>query len=295
MQRLWVLLTMTALLLSGCASDAQDETAAECTEDCGEGQIVPETTETPTEATEGNVTNSAGTALMALLTGPANVTLGDVAGFSIETSDDAAWTLDADGDGAADHEGTGSALVNHTYEAAGSFVALLNATDGTRSTSSAWNVTVIVPEVEAPTGPEPIFTILEMVEGCWLCVDGGITPAADDPGAVGCVGWQLNDNELDCGWVAISPEYVGLPFSLFSYTSGTLPELSSDGDPDYEFWDSCDHDGTMIARDHGGTYGAPKAGIIPEGAGCLVAYEFSWPNVGHSIEFSIGADVHTGA
>lgn len=221
-----------------------------------------------------------------LLNGSAPLTVNFTVDGSDADGDDLTWALSLNGTVFAN----GTQLpgdANITFEAAGNFTVVLEVSDG-RNTTMA-DVTIAVSS-GAPA-VEPIFETFHMVEGCELCIDSELV-TGERMGADGCAGWNLGENEVDCAWLAIPEDYVGTPWSAFSYTDGTIPLLGTDGDVDVEFYDACDPDGTPIDLVRENSFGEPESGTIPEGAGCIVGFEFSWPNLGHTIEISLGEVAH---
>lgn len=186
--------------------------------------------------------------------------------------------------------------IDHTFDP-GNYTAILEITfDDRAPLVGALDLRIeAVQNATDAAGPafEPIFVVLQMVDGCELCVDGD-NPATGTPGAQGCIGFQLGENELDCGWVEIPQEAWGAPFSVRSELNGPLVGvLGTEGSPDLEFYDSCSASGTEIYEDIDGNHDSDMAeGIIPEGAGCLIVFDFHWPNLGYFVEFSIGAATH---
>lgn len=281
-QKWWVACAALLTVLSGClegeAPDAEPLDSDPAPTDPADGnQTAPPTNGTenaaPTASLEASAQNG---------TAPLNVTF--TLGGSDPDGDNLTWTLTVGNDTV-----TGDVLpasVNRTL-AAGNHTVTLTVSDGDLTGNASLLIAVAVGGAPAV---EPILQVLEMVEGCYLCIDSEL--ATGEPmGAEGCVGWNLEENELDCGWVAIPDGYAGTPFSVYSYTSGTLIPFGTDGHPDVEFRDSCSPGSSVVEQvfDQGGD---KVVGVIPEGAKCIVAFEFHWPNVGHTIEVSLGAAVH---
>lgn len=278
----WVVCAALFTLLAGCIDDAPgadpDPDPAPVNDgddgDDGDGnQTAPPTNAAPTATLEASALNG---------TAPLNVTF--TLGGSDPDGDDLTWSLTVGNDTQA-----GDALpatVNATLEV-GNHTVTLTVSDGNLTGNATL---VIAVEAGAATGPavEPILGVFEMIEGCELCVDGA-NPAFS--GAEGCVGWHLGENELDCAWMEIPDGYQGQPYSVFSYTSGTIPLFGTDGHPDVDFYDDCASGATLVER-HWDQSDDKVVGVIPDGAKCLVAFEFHWPNLGHTIEVSLGQAIH---
>lgn len=274
----WLALSAALLtLFAGCADKTSDIDPIDTDPVDGGNETAPPPTPPVNTAPVASLVASAmnGTA-------PLNVTL-TLDGSDVD-GDNLTWSL-----AIGNETQTGDALpatVDAVLEE-GNHTITLTVSDGNATHDAGLLISVVSGAV---VGPEPLFTVLEMIEGCELCIDSEVV-LGEPLGAAGCIGWHLGDNELDCGWVAIPDGYAGSPFSVFSYTSGTIPLTGTDGHPDVEFWDTCSDSGTLIEQvfDQDGD---TVTGIIPEGAGCIVAFEFHWPNVGHTVEVSLGVAAH---
>lgn len=202
-------------------------------------------------------------------------------------NDTLSWTLDADGDGSADTQGESlPANFTFSYAAEGLYNVTFTVTDGDGTAVAGLEINA-TGAVEEAGGFVPFIVTLNMIEGCELCVDGG-------QNSQGCVGFHLGVNEIDCGWVEIPPEAWGLPFSVYAELTGPLTAANGiDASPDIEWYDSCSAGGTSVGTDIDGNHDIPTVkGTIPEGAGCLIIFEFHWPNLGHMFEVSIGENIH---
>ncbi len=212
------------LALAGCASDSSEPTEAQQPESQepdqpDSGQQQPEQEQGPAaeepEAPSGGGNESApntapeGSLSVSALevTVPANVTY-MMSGTDAD-GDALSWTLDVDGDGAADSEGS-SLPFNFTFSFtdAGNYTATFVVTDGDASVEK--NLTVVALE-PADDGP------LQVAEGSWHtggmaeCAVGEYTPEAD--------GVLYSFFEVD-------PATWGLPFT--AQLSGTVPHLTGD-------------------------------------------------------------------
>ncbi len=141
--RAWILATLLLTsVLAGCAgtptSGVADETVADSETTNPDGSAVEPGNKTQAPAV--NFTNTAPEAMLnATIDGLAaifNITVTDL------DNDTVTWIFDATGNGAEDHNGTGSAIVNITYAAAGVYNATLTVTDGTNETIA--NMTVVI-------------------------------------------------------------------------------------------------------------------------------------------------------
>lgn len=139
-----------ALMLAGCTDDngSDDGTDDLTVEDGGAGET-NETGETVGEAA-GNLTAVLGSSVTEG-TAPLLVT------FELTTEDGEprefiAWTLDVDGDGEVDAEGSSlPATFEHTYTETGTFEALYTLVDGDMTSNTTATITVLAGEV-----PEPV-------------------------------------------------------------------------------------------------------------------------------------------
>lgn len=198
-----VILITIAAVLSGCLNGDDADPA-------------PTDTTTSTEDTNGNVTTSppetteedVNAAPVPELT--ADLTTGDaplLVTFAI-AGDDAdgdalTWTLDADGDGTSDADGTevpGTFAFNYT--AAGNYSALLTMSDGTDEATATLNLTISEAAPPTVTLPEPItfsdtitgayagqYVAVEAKEHTWSFAPAGVTNMTisvshDSPGAI---------------------------------------------------------------------------------------------------------------
>ena len=175
-------ITILALLLvgfAGCADDAADEPATvdeptelETSDDAGGN-----TTQTPdgdgsepaTNATQGDALNTPPSALLTADIEQGTVPFDVLFALSGEDADGDAltWTLDVDGDGAADHNGSElPANVTATYTDAGTYNVTFWVTDGMNTTTA--NVTINGTAAMAATGPVQVAsgTVVTSPYGC---------------------------------------------------------------------------------------------------------------------------------
>ncbi len=263
------LLTL-ALVLSGCTSDEpdpeSDDLQAPPTDSTGgtgnTGGSTPPPEEEPSNNTgatpppqaNGTAPNTPPEAELVATTTqvivPADVTF-TLSGSDAD-GDDLAWTLDADGDGVADSEGT-SLPFNFTfsYTAAGNYTVTFNVTDGSINVVE----TLVVDAIEevAPAADFPFSADIPLTIACFHCfVVGGGT-------ADGCLSFQTGRNGVDCGWVELPAGAGGRDFTA-----------DGDGDADVVFYDTCGGEAVGIYDNEGN-----EAGTVPSGSGCVVAWDFS--------------------
>jgi PKD repeat protein len=183
---------LLATAFSGCLADPEAQSVTTTTSSSGAPTASATAGTTGTNGTGGAMTSSApaeNTAPTANLTtdlvngtAPLNVT------FTIdgadEDGDELSWTLDADGDGTEDYNGTEvpSAIV-HEFTAVGNYTALLTVTDGTDNATASVDIVVEVPPVTGPNlcqraatqtaGPVYVF---DGDGGTWIFIEANDIP-----------------------------------------------------------------------------------------------------------------------
>lgn len=242
--RFSVVLIGLMVVLSGCL--AGEKTASDST---SPSPSVSETVDagTSTNTTEPSaepspdVPNSSPTATLSASiengTVPLNVTF-DFSAQDADAGQELLWSLDADGDGSADAEGSRDALpgnYTHTYLVEGLFNATLLVDDGEANTSA--NITIIV-SASAPSGP-----IQE--------VDGNVA-ASTLPSCALQYPEQLED--IDHAVFDIDPRTFGLTF-LLTFEVAAADTIGID---------FVDASGASLAEDSSG--GDPISGEVPENA-----------------------------
>lgn len=250
-------LVLMGALFAGCTDEPTESQDAKIP--------VEETTSTTTTSSTGTTAAPAGEPTPADETAPnrapevtfvpnaTSVDAGSGVTFAINATDadgdELSWTLDGDGDGVVDAEGT-EATVSFTYEAAGNFVATLNVTDGNSTVTATATIEVIEVVVDEPTGTEyPVTFSQDILLSCPHCLLG------PDAGQTTCLAVLLDDQGLDCAFFELPADAAGRTFvadGLF------LPFIEFHADctgTDLKEWNT---DGT---------------GLIPEGAGCAVMYD----------------------
>lgn len=248
MRSAWIALLLASVAFAGCSDDSADADPTETTTSTGTAGTTTETNTTteaagPGESDDGNETgdvNSPPTATLAASnqngTAPLDVTF--QLGGADEDGDSLAWTLDLDGDGAADEVGDVlPTTVNATYEA-GTHNITLTVTDGRANTTA--NLTIeVVEATEEPAGPAQTAsgTILTSPYGCLqnAYLNGPVAPY-----------FVTFD---------IEPASYGLPFLATFET--TVPSIENVA----QFWVGT---GTVA-----GTFtsdGGAVEGVVPEGA-----------------------------
>ena len=150
MRNLVVVLLMLAVALSGCSDG---DTDPEPQDDGTQG-----TADEPTDGPESSssVENKANTPPTANLTadaatGQAPLTVNFTVGGTDADGDALNWTLDADGDGTADANGSElPGTFSFSYPQAGNYSAAATVTDGNASTTARLNITVSAAPPVAP-------------------------------------------------------------------------------------------------------------------------------------------------
>ena len=267
MRTLLVTMIVLGLALSGCAEKKKD--------DGGDGPSTTTTTTSSTATTtgiKGNVsTNQPPTAtLLANATGavPLNVTF--VLNATDNDGDALTWTLSF-GDTASQNGTFPAALgnaskpfqhtanVTHLYASGGAYNATLSLSDGKATT----NVTLRL-NVTAGTPFEQFVAEGTPDLPCPQCSNAGANTG---------IGYRAGVNELDSFFVDIPEGAPGQPFTL----------VSSGGDPDMVFRDSCEGGAAV-----GDTFLAagPEAGTVPDGAKCALMWEPE--GAGSTITLTIG-------
>jgi hypothetical protein len=167
--------------------------------------------------------------------------------------DELSWTLDFGDETDAETGTTLPANATHTY-AVGNYTANFTLDDGTATKSYEVEVAVT-----AAGGPQQVVYAAEVTVFCEHCSVVVFETGAFVPSASLASGEQ----GFDAIWLEITPEMVGLPFTI----------TSTGGDPDAVALDACAPDAGQIEA-----YGeGPEAGVIPPGAACLVTWEFETP------------------
>ncbi|HEX9815612.1 MAG TPA: hypothetical protein VGB18_01415 [Candidatus Thermoplasmatota archaeon] len=230
------------VVFSGCL--AGEETASDSTSP-SPSTSAPTTSEVPTSSapatTDAPAPNTPPTATLSASiengTVPLNVTFNFTA-QDADAEDELSWSLDADGDGAADASGGGELLpgnYTHSYSAEGLFNATLLVDDGEANSSA--NITIVV-SASAPAGP-----IQE--------VDGDV-PASTLPSCLLLYPEELEG--IDHAVFDIDPRTFGLTFTLtFEVTAADTIGI-----------DFVDAAGASLAEDSSG--GDAITGEVPENA-----------------------------
>lgn len=238
--RVWIMATvLLSAVLAGCAGEPVENNDG----DLMGTDPAPGGNETVEVA---NVTNAPPMAALNVsidgLMAVFNITVTDADNDTIN------WTLDANGNGTVDHNGTESALVNVTYAAGGNYTALLSVTDGHNVTNITLLVIAIAPE-PLPPGQETTVT--------WIA--GTLAP-----GCLGDIFGVPFAQELDgiaYQSFAIEPHTIG-----YDYTATATADPTGGGDAGLAFLDA---DWGTISSDFVSRSGA---GTVPEGA----AYGLFW-------------------
>jgi PKD repeat protein len=269
------LLLVAAILLSGCASKKGGDDGGSDTTGTTTGSGTKTATGTKTGTTSGtgtggpvgNGTGSAPTAtLSANLTegsAPLNVTLSVNA--TDADGDALSWSLDF-GDGSAPANGTSAngtvaTTLVHAF-AAGNHTAVLNVTSGGATATANVTITVL-----AGAGGVLIDETLHVIFGCELCTDG-------EGEAIPCIGLGAGRNEGDCAWVVLPADAAGRTFTVTGTSPSPVPvDDFNDANPDIAVLSACDIEASVLLFQAGDTDG-DETGVIPAGAGCLVAWDY---------------------
>jgi len=186
--------------------------------------------------------------------------------FTIEATDadgdNLTWSLDADGDGAADGNGTEvPGNLTFLFEAEGVYNATLTVEDGASNATSTLQINV----TGGGASMEPVVLADSADLPCPQCSTAGANTG---------VGYRAGESGLDSVFFDLLPEYVGQPFAA----------ASSGGGLGMVFRDSCDA-GAAIGSAYVG--GGPNAGMVPEGALCVLMWDDGAP--GADLSITIGA------
>lgn len=96
-----------------------------------------------------------------------------------------------------------------------------------------------------------------------VCNQFAAEKSAGYPGPFPCVGLSAGENGVDCAFVELTPGAAGSAF-----------EVSSDfelNDPEVMFMETCATDAPYVGES---INSGPESGVVPEGAGCLVTWEY---------------------
>jgi len=276
-------LLLAGLALAGCASEetptqagsvgGTTTTTAPAPSNTTSEEPEPTGTTGP-EPTGGEVTNRPPTAeLTADATeaeAPADIN------FSIDAADEdgdgLTWTLDADGDGEADTEGTEANLpftFTFTFDTAGDYTALLTVSDGEDEVEEA--LEIVITEVDVgDAGTE--FPVTKEMASALMC----FSQECYGSGADMCLGFAVTgENGFDCVWFELTPDFAGHAF-IVSSDIGV--------DTGVEFRSDCTS-GSASVEIVDATIGHDE-GVVPDGAGCIVIWEYFVPQSTISVTFS---------
>ncbi|MGB1696961.1 MAG: PKD domain-containing protein [Thermoplasmatota archaeon] len=251
-----VAVLLCTLALAGCVSeeptDASTSQSSSESGDVGGNQTTNETTNTPPQVS------------VAL-----NQSMDDpwLVHFEINASDPDGdflfWSLDADGDGSP--EGDGSefpATISHQYEAAGTYNISVLVDDGAAGTYANTTLTL-----EAKIVP-PAYTEQLVITGTSQAACPQCTAAGANTGA----GYRAGESGVDSVFAEVPGVYAGAPFTA-----------TSNGNIDLVFRDSCDAGaavGEPFAAD------GDESGKVPAGAACVLMWTPDTP--GATLTITIG-------
>lgn len=205
-----VLATAAILLftaLSGClADDAEPAAASETPSPTPSGNATA--TQAPSNVSVPNTPPTANLSSdLPNGTAPLNVT------FTVEGDDEDGdalnWTLDADGDGTADYNGTElPSTIVHEYVEAGNYTALLNVTDAEAFVTANLTLVIEIPALGSPMCERPGASTINTAGGAtfYTITEGGDWVFRETNGVPGL---QVENNHPvgEPGWV--NPAWVG--------------------------------------------------------------------------------------
>lgn len=258
-------LTLVALLFAGCSGD--DDGNGGATTSTSSSRSLTSSTGTSSASSSSSASGSAtGTSTGSAPqnqapTGSISVTVnGTNATFSLNGTDPdgdiVVWDLTF-GDGNATNGTSLPANVTHSYAGAGAFTANFTITDGTDPVT--YDVTLNVTGA-AGGGTLAVFTEAQAAPS--NPGNSAIVPGANVYlfGASGCASFNAGMSGGDCVFFELLPDYAGHAFT------GT----GDDGDTDLEFWATCD--ASELFGVGGFVNDGPEAGVIPDGAGCVILW-----------------------
>ena len=260
--RTWALLatlTIAAAALAGCSGgDGDGETTSSSTSSSRTTTSGTSTSRSSTSTTGSATTTSTGSTANQAPTGSLSVAVnGSEAKFTLDGTDADGETLVWDlsfGDGSTTNGTALPATVNHTYASTGNFTVNFTVTDGKDPVkydlvvavagSGSAALVVLTGETTQPSNP----------------ANSVVVPPGLGLGANGCAGYNSDMNGVDCVFFPMLADYAGHGFT------GT----STAGDPDLEFWDSCDAVMGAFMENFYAT--GPESGTVPDGAGCVILW-----------------------
>lgn len=170
--------------------------------------------------------------------------------------DSLSWALSF-GDAGAEAKGTTlPTTVNHNYTAAGNFSVKLTVSDGRNATLAEISVAIVASPAAAPLRFEGAATV-----PCPQCIAQYNV----------CVGLLVEVNELQCYFFDVPPEAIG---RVATFTNSNGP-VSAD------FVADC-AGGSGV--DYFADEASPHAVEIPEGTGCIVVYDSTFPTAAFTID-----------
>lgn len=173
------------------------------------------------------------------------------------------WSIDADGDGSKDGDGSEfPAMIAFQYAAAGTYNVSVAVDDGYEFTYANTTITL-----EAKIIP-PAYTEQLIITGTSQLACPQCTAAGANTGA----GYRAGETGVDSVFDVVPSEYAGAPFTA---TSG--------GNIDLVFRDSCDA-GAAVGDAFVAT--GDESGTIPAGAACVLMWTTDTP--GATLTITIG-------
>lgn len=254
-----VVATLMIATVSGCLADPEAKDASET------DATSTTSADSGNETSQNETDNSAPVA--DLTADPINGTAPLAVNFTVNATDadgdNLTWSLDANGDGTSDGNGTDADLpgnVSFEFPAEGVYNATLIVDDGTANTT----VTVAINVTAGGATMEPVTFSEDVQLPCPQCTAAGANTG---------VGYRAGESGLDSAFFDLLPEFVGQPFTA----------TSSGGSLGMVFRDSCDA-GAAIGSV---ASGAPShTGTVPEGALCVLMWDDESPDA--TIGITIG-------
>jgi hypothetical protein len=253
--QLAIVVLMVIALASGCVGESSDLSASDSESPTATSTSSGNRTTSPS-ATANNTTSSPNmtmpnspptanlTTNLTNMTGQAPVNVTFMLNGTDPDNDTLNWTLDF-GDGNTTNGTEIPTNVTYEYTQNGTYNVTLNVTDGNLSANSTIMINI------TSGGGGASFTDTASLP-CTQCSVAGANTG---------VGFRLGESGLDSVFFELTPELAGLPFEATS--SGT--------DPDLSFREDCD--GGAAVGD-GFAEEGPEHGTVPEGALCVLLWEF---------------------
>ena len=258
------LLGLLTASLAGCADDPErypdGVPTPSSTSRAQTTSAAPTSTSSSSSTSTGPAPNQAPTGSIAVALNGTNAT------FTLNATDpdgDAlVWDLDF-GDGNATNGTSLPTVLNHTYVVNGTanLTATFTVTDGVDRMT--YNATL-----GFGGGAATLFAFTQATSAPGNPAMSTVVPTplgGFGPGANACTSFNTDTSGGDCVFTPLDASLVGKAFT------GT----ATAGEADLEFWDSCDAALGLFVEDFYNE--GPEAGIVPEGAGCVILWDGGFP------------------